>query len=116
MSIVDRIKRECQIKNITISALEHQNGLGTGTISKWDSSNPSAKNLYKVSKSLNISMEYLITGEDKACDLSKDEQEWLLLLRNLSAYDPELKKECIAYIKGSIKGYQISQKSKNSML
>ncbi len=116
MSIVERIKQECQIKNITISSLEHQNGLSTGAISKWNSSSPSAENLYKVSKFLDISMEYLITGEDKAHSLSKDEQEWLLLFRNLSAYDPELKKECIAYIKGSIKGYQISKKSKKSML
>ena len=98
MGIVERIKQECKIKNITIASLEQQNGLSGGAISKWNNSIPSADKLYKISQSLNISMEYLISGKDKIHSLSEDEEQWLSLLKQLSIYDPVLKKSCIAFI------------------
>lgn len=111
MSIVERIKKECQSMNIKVSFLEQQNGLSSGAISKWNTSSPSAENLYKIANYFNTSMEYLLVGKERTISFSDEELEWLLLYKKLSACNPDLIKECRSYIEGSIIGYQIGKKS-----
>lgn len=111
MTIVERIKKECKAKHIPISFLEEQTGLSSGAISKWNTSSPSAEKLYNIAKFLNVSMEYLFIGEERNISLSKNEQEWLSLYKELIACDPELIKECRNCIMAIIKSYQIGKET-----
>lgn len=106
MSIIDRIKKEAQKQNITISALAEKAGLSQGSINKWDSSIPSAEKLFAVSQILNCSMEYLLTGNNFHPDLSFEENEWMTLLHEINSLDPITKRtECLGFIKGYAQAY-----------
>ena len=107
MTIVDRIKEKGLTLNMTIASIERTAGIGNGTISKWTERNPSADSLYKIALLLNVSMEYLLTGQEKDNALSSSEHEWLNLYNQLSEYG---KIECI----GFVKGYIAAQQSKES--
>lgn len=111
MSIVERIKKECAIKNITITFLERENKLSIGAISKWNNSSPTAENLYKIAKYLNVSMEYLITGNEESTSFSTAEQEWITLYRELASRDSNLVKEGKNCIDGLLKVYQMGKEN-----
>ena len=116
MSIVDRIKEKCTQNGYTVAALERETHIANGTISRWDKSRLSADNLNKVANELHTSMDYLFNGIEiqDSNSLSPDEQEWLLLYKELSSYDPELIQICKEYIKGSAKCYKIGKESSGS--
>lgn len=59
-----RILNLCRNKGITINKLEQALSIGNGTISKWDKSCPKATTLKKVAEFFNISLEYLLSGND----------------------------------------------------
>lgn len=101
MTIVDRIKEKGQLYNMTIASIERTTGIGNGTIAKWNERKPSADSLYKVAVLLNVSMEYLLTGQEKNDNFSPSEHEWLRLYYQLSEHD---KIECAKFIKGYIAG------------
>lgn len=103
MNIVDRIKEKAQSYNMTIASIERTLGISNGTISKWNERNPSAETLYKVANLLNVSVEYLITGQSFDNDLSASEKKWLNLYKQLSLCDPAIQNECIGFVKGYIK-------------
>lgn len=101
MSIVKRIREEGEKKGMTIAAIERSSQISNGTISKWDKSIPSVENIYKVSKSLNVTMEYLLFGEKNDFILSPDEMEWLELYRKIpDKLKKDLKHECHGFITG----------------
>lgn len=49
---------------MSIAEIERKSDLGNGTIRRWADSIPSADKLYRVSKVLGVSIEYLISGEE----------------------------------------------------
>lgn len=63
MTVKERIRVIAALKKMSIPELEKQCGFGHGTISKWDTAEPSATKLYAVAKTLNTTMEYLLTGD-----------------------------------------------------
>lgn len=63
--MIDRIKNLCKKNNINITKLEKKAGLSNGQIGKWKERYPRADQLYNVSKNLNVTMEYILTGEEK---------------------------------------------------
>lgn len=57
--LYEKIKKLCEEKGISISALEEAAGLGNATIQGWKSSIPSIKSLLAVSKVLEIDVHIL---------------------------------------------------------
>lgn len=58
--IYENIKDLCEKKNISISALEKEAGLGNGTIRKWYVSSPSVSKLSKVAEVLGVNVSQLM--------------------------------------------------------
>ena len=61
MNIPEKIRK---ISPISLTDLEKKLGLGNGTIGKWKKSKPTLGLLIKVAEELNVSVEYLLAGED----------------------------------------------------
>lgn len=64
MSLVDRIKQLCSVKNTTLIGLEREVGLGRGTIRNWDTNSPSVDKVQKVAEYFKVSLDDLIFGEE----------------------------------------------------
>lgn len=65
MSLYEKIKNLANRKKISISRLERENGISSGTITKWDKAMPTAENLHKVAKSLGTTVEELLDSDEK---------------------------------------------------
>lgn len=64
MTIVDRIKKLCEDRKITIAELERNAGLKSSTIYRWDKNMPSGDKLQKVADYFNVSIDYLLGRTD----------------------------------------------------
>lgn len=64
MTAVDRIKRICKERKIPISRLERECGFSNAYIRGLKEGKMPADRLYKVAEFLNVSPEYLLTGQD----------------------------------------------------
>lgn len=64
MNLLERIQQLAILRNMSIAEIERKSDLGNGTIRRWADSIPSADKLYRVSKVLGVSIEYLISGEE----------------------------------------------------
>jgi len=58
--IYDRIKQIALDKGISIYRIEKDLDLGNGTISKWNTSSPSATTLNSIANYLNVRLEQLL--------------------------------------------------------
>lgn len=58
--IYDNIKKICKEKGLSVSSIEKQAGLGTGAISKWNTSSPTIEKLQAVASVLKVSVNKLI--------------------------------------------------------
>lgn len=65
MNIVERITLLCEKEGTTKGTIEKELTLGHGRIQKWENHDPSAPALFKVAKRFNVTMEYLLTGEEQ---------------------------------------------------
>ena len=70
-SIINRIKTLCEIKDLEVIEISPQ------IVSKWKLRNsiPRADDLFKIAKYLNVSMEWLLTGENPTTDFPLDIQK-----------------------------------------
>ncbi len=64
MDIVDRIKELCHQKDITLTELERNAGIGRSTIRNWATSSPNSDKLQKVADYFRVSVDYLLGRED----------------------------------------------------
>lgn len=83
MCIVDIIKQLSNAQGMSITTLEQTVGLGNGTIGKWRKQSPSCDKLKLVADYLSVSIDYLLTGEEKKQDLPDDELELLTYYKEL---------------------------------
>lgn len=51
-------------KNVSIREIERSAGIGNGTISKWENSNPTVDTLCKVAKALEKPIEYFLNEDE----------------------------------------------------
>ena len=58
--LYERIKSISEVKSLSIYKIERDLDFSNGTISKWNKSMPSAKNLKKVADYLGVDMEELL--------------------------------------------------------
>ena len=59
--VFDNILELCKKSGITIARLERETGIGNGTISRWNSSSPSVKNLKAVADYFGVTMDSLLS-------------------------------------------------------
>lgn len=63
MSILEKIKKYCAEKEISIASFERMCGIGNGTIDDWDKSDPSLSSLLKIEKATGISVSEWLRKE-----------------------------------------------------
>lgn len=73
-----RIKDLCRKNKITIQQLEHELKEKPSSISKT-TSNSKAEKLYKIAKYFNVTIEYLLTGEEPAAGMILTREEMDLI-------------------------------------
>lgn len=79
MNTLDRIKSLCGRNGITIAELERRANVGNGTIRRWSTILPSGDKLQRVARYLNVSIDYLINGEES----NEDDEEIRAIARNM---------------------------------
>ncbi len=80
MDLITRIKERTKEKGINIKQLEVLAGLSNGQIGKWERQKPSYDKVAAVANSLNVSIDWLITGKEGA-ELSEEEQNLVNMYR-----------------------------------
>lgn len=65
MNLKERIKSLCKKHGVSMNKLEEELGFAKGYISKLDKSNPNASKLQKIADYFNVSLDYLLSGEEK---------------------------------------------------
>lgn len=74
--MVDRINELAKKTGVSISTIEKAVGLSNGIIGKWKKQSPSCDKLKLVADYLNVSVDYLLTGEERISSrATADEQE-----------------------------------------
>lgn len=66
MTLYDRIEDLRKSRGIAQADLESTLGFSNGSISKWKKSSPTPERLLKFAQYFDVSMEYLLTGEEKS--------------------------------------------------
>lgn len=83
--MVDRIIQLIKQKGLSINAVEKQLGFGNGAIKRFATSSPSVDKIIALSNFLNVSVGYIITGEETS--LNDDEQELVSYYKKLPEKD-----------------------------
>lgn len=65
MNLKERIKTLCKENGITVNKLEKTLGFGTGYVAKLDNSVPNTAKIQLIADYFNVSVDYLLTGEEK---------------------------------------------------
>lgn len=65
MLTYETIKMLCKNNGITVTGLEKELGFARGSLCKIDTNKPSMAKVEKIANYFNMSVEYLITGEEK---------------------------------------------------
>ena len=75
MTLKDRVKKLAQERGISLPALEAELGFGNSTIVKWDKATPNADKLNAVAKYFDVTMDYLLNGNDDTSLTTRDERD-----------------------------------------
>lgn len=102
MNNVDIIKELCGKKGISIAKLERDLGIGNGTIAKSSSNFMRSDRLKAIADYFGVSMEYLMTGEEKIISgkVSYDITDFEYMIISLFRSAPEYKKQAILDLLG----------------
>lgn len=110
-----RIKQAMNERHLKPSTLETQLGIGNGTVSNWEESDPKLSSMVKIAKFFNRSIDYLAGLTDSpngqyGYELTPDEVEVISLLRS-----PIFSDEDRDYMRFNLKLF-FDYKSKNSIV
>ena len=81
--MVERIKRLCNERDMSLKDLEQATGIGTNSIYKWDRQSPSVKYVALVARYFAVSVDYLIGVEE--CAMPTEENALIANFRLLDA-------------------------------
>ena len=98
MTQVERVRAICKEKKIPISRLETDLGYGNGTFNPKKSENISSDRVYPIAQYLDVSVEYLLTGEEKSPAGAGQRDE---LIRLFEAASPELQAAALAVLRSA---------------
>lgn len=68
MSLLNKIKQQAAIKNLTLKVVANRAGINEKSMYAWDKSSPKVSNLLKVANVLNVTIDYLVSDEVKKSD------------------------------------------------
>ena len=88
-----KIKILCKEKGISVHALEREIGLGGGTISRWQYSNPGFETVQKVANYFGVSIDFL-SGIEKDKENTRTER----IFQKISNLDSKHLKQLEAYL------------------
>lgn len=91
---VDEVKRICKERKIPISKLEQACGFSNGYVGKLREGKFPADRLYSISQFLGVSVDYLMTGEEKEPSFSDQADLWIAI-----RHDKELLNALEKYMK-----------------
>ncbi|MGJ8731422.1 helix-turn-helix domain-containing protein [Listeria aquatica] len=93
MTIVKRIKKLCESRNITIAELERRTDLKNSTIYRWDTNKPSIDKIQKVADYFDVSTDYLLGRTDDPSPEKKDSKSQMYFRMNTDGLTEEDKFE-----------------------
>lgn len=91
MDFYERLETLRKQRKISQRDLEIELGFSNGSISKWRKSSPTHDRLQKVADYFNVTIEYLITGEDNRAETPAFEKEHIELITLYSQLEKEQK-------------------------
>ena len=99
--MVERIEALCKEKGVSFRKVELSLGFSNGILRSWEKKTPSADKLAAVADYFGVSMEYLLTGKEKAPaheepELSEDE---VMLLSAYRALPPDEKRTVLMLLR-----------------
>lgn len=94
MGFYERLAILMKEKGVTHKTLENALGISNGSVSKWSKSTPNIKTLRKLEEYFGVSVDYLMTGEEKETSLSDQPDLWEKI-----RHDKELLNALEKYIK-----------------
>lgn len=80
----ERIMRLFAEKGLKTAAVERELNWGNGSIKKFETSSPSVSKIIDLAKYLNVSVEYIITGNIDTNSLSETEAHLIDIYKSLS--------------------------------
>nr|DAJ29607.1 MAG TPA: repressor protein [Caudoviricetes sp.] len=86
MSLLDRIKIKAKEQGLTIPGIEEKLSFGKHSMYRWDTNSPSVDKVVSVANLLNVSVDYLITGNDLVTNTT-ELQSLIQRYNNLSESD-----------------------------
>lgn len=109
MTLLSRIKALCAEKSITLASLEKTLNFGNGSLSRWDTSSPSADKLQKVAEYFDISTDYLLGNENTSLingEVKKaSDRDIRRIERARSKMSADLKQRMITVLEASFSEY-----------
>lgn len=111
MTLLSRIKELCVEKSITLASLEKTLNFGNGSLSRWDSSSPSADKLLKVAEYFGVSADYLLGNIDAISTHNSDakkitlDKDFRRIERARSKMSAELKQKMANVLEASFPEY-----------
>ena len=91
MGILSRISECAKANGLTIAEIERSCGFGANTMFRWDKSSPSLDKVVKVANMLDVSIDYLATGENASYSTLSDADtkllRWLHMLNDETQRD-----------------------------
>ena len=98
--MVERIEALCKEKGVSFRKVEMALGFSNGILRSWEKKTPSADKLAAVAEYFGVTMEYLLTGEEKqptvSDELSEKNQRLIEWFRSL----PPEKQKAILTLQG----------------
>lgn len=85
MTLKNRVKELCASRNISMNQLEQDLSFGKGYISKLGSSSPNTAKLQKIADYFDVTLDYLLKGEDKDGLNDRDRKDITKDLNNIMA-------------------------------
>ncbi|WP_080740893.1 helix-turn-helix domain-containing protein [Levilactobacillus brevis] len=71
MTLFDRIKKIAKDRGYSIAEVERRAGVSTNYMYQWKKRNPNPETLASVAKVLNVSVDYLLSGEEQKNETTK---------------------------------------------
>lgn len=101
MGLVENIQFLCDKHKTNFKNLEKNLDLSNGTISRWNTSKPSYDKVVKVANYFNVSIDFLVTGNEKCISDYLTEEE-LRFVKSYSQLDQYSKNKINNYIEISL--------------
>lgn len=96
MGIISRIKDCAKKKGLTIGEVEKACNLGENSIYKWDRSSPSLDKVLRVANLIDVSIDYLATGENAPVSSLSDID--VKILNSLHMLDDKTQSDFLGFI------------------